>query len=71
MLKLNHIELRDEFSIKTHKNVKKIVRRLLKEFSNKQGNKGTLNDLFYQVDEYSTKQAQTVSLQSNNVYRLK
>ena len=43
-VKINHTESEDEFSIKTNENVKKFVRRLLKEFSNKHGNKGTLND---------------------------
>jgi len=44
MLKLNHIGFIDKFSIKTNENVKLFVTRLLKEFSNKQGNKGTLNN---------------------------
>jgi len=30
--------------MKTNENIKISVRRLLKEFPNKQGNKGTLND---------------------------
>jgi len=36
-VKINHIEFEDTFLIKTHENVKRLsVRRLLKEFSNKQ-----------------------------------
>jgi len=43
--------------MKTNENVKIFVRRLLKEFSNKQGNKKTLNDFLRSLERSLQKNA--------------